>query len=394
MRRSIAAITVAALAASVMGVVSASPAAAAGPAGPRVIHINGGTLTTVESGQPNQTFTMVEFRVRGNSSSTFPKKAYGVILSENASLFGLPSGRSFRLQANYRDRSLLRNKVSFDLAAQLGGLEWTPRTKFAELVLNGKYIGSYLIIEEIEIGGNRLQGANLIAEFAADASTSNRDVAGLKSKPRWPETGVSGLLDSVIANQVNPIYQNPGNWRNLLDGDSFIDYYLVREFTKDKDADFLFSNQYYSKPGDPKLYMGPVWDFDRSAGNEKGITLTSVANPKGGWVRAHNGSAIDRRTHTPWHQKNWYNDLFRTDFRNAVCARWQEVAPLFANTGFGGVAAAVADLGGTPVANQDRAVWGRAKIERPPSRGKWTKEVKYLSKWYKKRFRWMNSYVC
>jgi hypothetical protein len=394
MRRRIAAFTVAVITASGLGMVSASPAAAAGPVGPRVIHINGGTLTTVESGQPNQTFGMSEFRVRGNSSDAWPKKPYGVVLSEDASLFGLPSGRTFRLQANYRDRSLLRNKVSFDLASQLSGLEWTPHTRFAELVLNGKYVGSYLIIEELETGGNRLQGANLIAEFAADAGVNNRDAGGLKSKPRFPEAGSGDLLRSVIANQVNPVYRDPGNWRNLIDGDSFVDYYLVREFTKDKDADFFFSNHYYSKPGDPKLYAGPVWDFDRSAGNEKGTTLTSVASPKGYWVRAHNKSAIDRRTHLPWHQNNWYNDLFRTDFRNAVCARWHQTAPVFANAAFGGVGAAVADLGGTAVANQDRAVWGRAKVERPPSRGKWIKEVRYLTKWYAKRFGWMNANIC
>jgi hypothetical protein len=394
MRRHIVAFTVAVLTGSGLGMVSASPAAAAGPAGPRVIHISGGTLTTVESGQPNQSFGIVEFRARGNSSQAWPKKPWGVVLDQDASLFGLPAGRSFRLQANYHDRSLLRNKVSYDLASQLSGLEWTPHTRFAELVLNGKYLGSYLIIEEIEGGGNRLQDANIIAEFAADASEGNRDAGGLKSKPRWPESGAGPLLQSVINSQVNRVYTDPGNWRSYIDGDSFVDFYLVREFTKDKDADFFFSNHYYSKPGDPKLYMGPVWDFDRSAGNEKGITLTSVASPKGGWVRAHNRSAIDRRTHLPWHQKNWYNDLFRTDFRNAVCARWQEVAPIFANTAAGGVGAAVADLGGTAVANQDRAVWGRSKVERPPSRGKWKKEVRYLSKWYQKRFRWMNSYVC
>lgn len=394
MRRSIAAFTVTVLMASGLGLASASPASAAGPVGPRVIHVSGSTLTTVQTGQPNQSFQMVEFRPRGNSSKKWPKKPWGVILASDASLFGLPAGRSFRLQANYHDRSLLRNKVSYDLGAQLSGLEWTPRTTFAELVLNGKYLGSYLVIEEIEFGGNRLQGANLIAEFAADASDGNRDAGGLKSKPRFPENGAGALMQWVINNQVNRVYQDPRNWRNYIDGDSFMDYYLMREFTKDKDADFLFSNHFYSKSGDPKLYAGPVWDFDRSAGNEKGITTTSVASPKGWWVRAHNKSAIDKRTHTPWHQKNWYNDLLATDFRNALCERWRQTAPIYANVAYGGVAWARTDLGDAAVANQDRRVWGRSNVERPPSRGAWSKEVKYLSSWYKKRFRWMNANIC
>lgn len=399
MRRFIAAFSLAALTSSGLAMVTASPAAAAGPVGPRVININSaaGTVTTQEVGQPDQTFQLLPgeagFRARGNSSKKWPKKPWGIVLTSDASLFGLPAGRSFRIQANYHDRSLLRNKVAFDLAAQMGGLEWTPHTKFAELILNGRYQGSYLVIEEIEYGGNRLPGANIIAEFAADGSSGNIDAGGLKSKPRFPEEGAGALMQTVIRNQVNPVYTNPGNWRNTIDGDSFIDFYLVREFTKDKDADFLFSNHFYSKPGDPKLYAGPVWDFDRSAGNEAGITTTSVAKPQGWWVRAHNKSAVDRRTHTPWHQRNWYNGLFQTDFRNAVCARWQQTAPIFASVAGGGVGSAAAELG-APVANQDRAMWGKSAVERPPSRGKWQKEVKYLSKWYQKRFRWMNANIC
>ena len=399
MRRYIAAIAAIVLTASGLTLVNASTATArARTLGPRVIHIDGGTFTTVEAGAPNQAFSMSEFRVRGNSSAAWPKKPYGVVFTSSQSPFGLPSGTSFRLQANYHDRSLLRNKVSYDLASRLSGLRWTPQSVFAELVLNGRYMGSYQLIQEIKIETNRVNipsSTGLIAEFGV----GRVDADGMRSEPKDPESGAR--MSTMIDQHVNPFIgrlRTDGNWQDSIDMDSFVDYYLIKEFTKDKDADFFFSNYYYTADvNDPtaKMFMGPVWDFDRSAGNEAGITRTTVAKPQGWWVRYHNKTAIDRITHLPEAKNNWYNRLVdKPAFRAALCARWQATAGEFNNVAYGGVSSAVGALGGPLVANNDRAVWGRSRVERPPSRGKWTKEVKYLRKWYKKRFRWMNANIC
>jgi hypothetical protein len=200
---------------------------------------------------------------------------------------------------------------------------------------------------------------------------------------------------------VNPFLsdlRNNGNWQSRIDLDSFLDYYLVREFTKDKDADFLFSNKYYTADVDDpatKIFMGPVWDFDRSAGAEAGITRTSVASPKGWWAREHSKNAIDARTHTPYHKIHWYNRLLnKPAFSNALCARWQQTRPIFYNAGRGTIAAATAALGGKRVANNDRTLWGGAGVERSPSRGAWKAEVRYLKRWYKQRYKWVNANIC
>jgi hypothetical protein len=56
-------------------------------------------------------------------------------------------------------------------------------------------------------------------------------------------------------------------YRKYLDVDSFIDWYLVNEITKNQDASFLTSVfMYYNGE---KYCMGPVWDFDISLGNYK-----------------------------------------------------------------------------------------------------------------------------
>lgn len=383
-----------------LGVVSAEPAAA-GPRrlGPNVVRVSHGTFSAYVNGTLTGAFPMSEFRVRGNSSAAWPKKSYGVVFAEPQTPFGMPGGRSFRLLANYHDRSLLRNKVSLDLAQRISVPRWTPHSVFAELFVNGTYRGSYQLTEEITASRVGLPPATgVVAEFAADAWRKDSD--GMQSKAQDPEIG--SRIEALLANHVNPfladLRRDGPDWQNRIDLASFVDYYLIREFTKDKDADFLFSNFYYtSDVNDPTadLVMGPTWDFDRSAGNEKGITTTTVAQPTGWWVRYHRRTPTDRATHMPWAQRNWYNRLVtKPAFNAAVCARWRETAPIFRDVASGGIAAAQADLGGQRVANNDRARWGGTAVERPPSRGTWRSEVRYLKHWYKKRYRWMNANVC
>lgn len=401
MRRLIAASTVFLLTASVLSLAASGTASAAKSGGaivpgPRQIHISGASFTTIDHGA-QQTFTMSEFRVRGNSSAQWPKKPYGMVFTAEASPFGLPSATTFRLLANYHDRSLIRNKVAFDLAEQLDGLKWTPDSVFAELWLNGKYQGSYQIIEEIKAARLGLPATGMVAEFAADAGAAGRDIDGMKTKSEDPDD--AAMRNALVANHVNPFLsrlRNGQDWTIGIDANSFLDYYLVREFTKDKDADFLFSNPYHTANvnGGTPLVMGPVWDFDRGAGAEKGITKTTVASPKGWWVRYHNTTKIDRVTHMPEAKDNWYNRLVaRPDFRAALCSRWQQKAGIFANVAHGGVAAAAAAVGPQVAAN-DAKVWGKSKVERPPARGKWSKEVNVVRKWYAKRFAWMNANIC
>jgi spore coat protein CotH len=55
-----------------------------------------------------------------------------------------------------------------------------------------------------------------------------------------------------------------------LDVDSFVDWYLVNEITKNNDAVFYLSVFMYYDQEKGKYCMGPVWDFDISLGNYKG----------------------------------------------------------------------------------------------------------------------------
>ncbi len=55
------------------------------------------------------------------------------------------------LLANLYDKTMLRNKLSYDFAAEIG-MDYVSSCEFAELYLNGVYRGCYLLTEAVEIG--------------------------------------------------------------------------------------------------------------------------------------------------------------------------------------------------------------------------------------------------
>ena len=57
------------------------------------------------------------------------------------------------------------------------------------------------------------------------------------------------------------------HYKDYIDVDSFVDWYLVNEFSKNSDAIFQKSVFVYYDPADGKLRMGPNWDFDLAFGN-------------------------------------------------------------------------------------------------------------------------------
>ena len=102
----------------------------------------------------------LQIRGRGNSTWTYPKKPYALKLKDDSEILGMPAHKRWVLLANWMDRTLLRNDVSFQIAKQTC-MEWTPRGKFVEVVLNGKHIGNYYLCEQIKVDANRVNIAKM-----------------------------------------------------------------------------------------------------------------------------------------------------------------------------------------------------------------------------------------
>ena len=91
-------------------------------------------------------------RGRGNSSWLYmPKKSYKIEFVKKQSMLGMPKDKDWALISNYADKTLMKNYLMYNLSAKLGAF-YSPRCEFAELYLNGEYLGVYLLTETIKIG--------------------------------------------------------------------------------------------------------------------------------------------------------------------------------------------------------------------------------------------------
>lgn len=91
-------------------------------------------------------------RGRGNSSWEMPKKSYKIEFDKKQSMLGMPKDKDWALIANYADKTLMRNYLAYRLSAALD-VFYAPRCEFAELYVNGNYLGVYLVTETIKRQG-------------------------------------------------------------------------------------------------------------------------------------------------------------------------------------------------------------------------------------------------
>jgi CotH kinase protein len=359
--------------------------------------------------------------VRGNSTSTFDKKPYKLKFADSLSPFGLPKGKNFALLANYQDHSLVRTAVGMTQAQKLGGLQWTPHRVFTEVFLNGKYRGSYELIESvkiqqqskkndarvdidatkgviIEINPDPLKGTPGLFKgghgmYYGFKDPDEEDADDPEAANAAKEKDMKAKIKNFESVLYGKDYKDPVNgWRKYLDEDSAVDFYLENEFIKNWDGDFFRSTYFYtSSYADPnaKLVMGPIWDLDRSAACKTSGT-SSVVSPKGWWL---DGSGVGH-SNQPYdvHKTHWFTRITNDKgFQKALKARWAERRATFKAVGDTGVDAAVSELGKNVAAN-DRDLW---QDSQPPERylpraKSYNGEVSFLKKWYQARYKWMN----
>ncbi len=214
-------------------------------------------------------------KVRGNSTGTAPKKPYTFKLDEKADLMGFGAAKKWVLLAECFDPTMMRNSMAFDLAEALG-LSYTPQHCIVELWLDNKYMGMYTLTEGIDTGKDRIDidaenGDFLLEaekERIEDGVTYFETSEGLRfaaSDPEEPSEAQADHIETVLEAVTAAIAS--GNWQQVsdrIDVASFAAVYLLNEYLSNVDF-FESSTYFYYKDG--KLFAGPVWDYDISAGN-------------------------------------------------------------------------------------------------------------------------------
>ncbi|SMG24597.1 CotH kinase family protein [Fibrobacter sp. UWB13] len=269
-------------------------------------------------------------RGRGNSSWGMPKKSYKIEFAKKQSMLGMPKDKDWALIANYADKTLMRNFIAYRLSAALGAY-YAPRCEFAELYLNGEYLGVYLLTETIKISENRVNipknDYSYIVEVDgrynkneqvvfSDVITENG--TGIAFRVHDPKNATDNVLDTVqdhiqnFENFFKTIQVGKDNsvdeW---IDVDESIKHYWVQELSKNTDARF-YTSVYFSWVKGEIIKMGPVWDFDLAFGNHG----TEKNNAIEDWFL----------------RVLWYEYLFQDSvYREYAKKMWNEKSHLFAS---------------------------------------------------------------
>jgi hypothetical protein len=287
---------------------------------------------------------LINIELRGSTSQSYTKKSYNIETIDsvgnnlNVSLLNLPKENDWVLYGPYLDKSQIRNVLAYNLFGKMG--HYSPGTKFCELILNDKYKGIYVLIEKIKIDKNRVNiskltknddsGINLTGGYIVSIDknlkgfiwcssyTRHRSVGATYYNCYYPKFEDSNeAQNKYIMNFFNSfednIYYNSDLsqlYDSIIDIQSFIDYFIINELTKNIDAYRL--STYFHKDRDNidrKLYIGPVWDFNLSFGLPDYLKGYHIE----GWVYKENEQII------PFWWQNLLNDQ---TFKNALVKRW------------------------------------------------------------------------
>lgn len=271
----------------------------------------------------------LEIKGRGNTTWGMPKKPYKLKLSDSEALMGMPGNKHWVLLANYADKTLMRNDVAFALGRMLE-MEYTPRSVFVDLYLNGAYQGVYQLTEHIRIGKDRVNipelkekdtqpdkitGGYLIEvdrrrgeDFCFDSGKTN--MVFCLSNPETLLAPGWDLQKAYIVDYINQTdeaifgdqFKDPdAGYAAYIDVDSAIQYYLINELFKNVDARGTSFFMFKKRGG--KLTFGPIWDFDLAVGN---VDYTDAGDPEGWRIR-----------YAPWYERMFADPAFELKVKMA-----------------------------------------------------------------------------
>lgn len=231
-----------------------------------------------------------QIKVRGNSTALVLRKPYTIKFDEKKDVLQMGKAKKWALLPNAFDPTMMRNCIAFTLAQKLG-FAFSSERQYTELYLDGSYRGCYEIYEPVEVNKERVN----ISKDAADGEflieyEDNREKEGVTyftitshplyrfavEYPKEPTEEQLAHIQTVTDSCYDVLRtKDYAQIQELIDTESFAKLYLLNEFMKTLDFG-MSSVFFYWKEG--KLYAGPPWDFDLSAGNGNPETHPSYTN--------------------------------------------------------------------------------------------------------------------
>lgn len=246
-------------------------------------------LKVVEADGTSTDYAETKVRGRGNTLFTLEKKPYKLKLVKKTALAGADhaKGKKWNLMADHGDKTLLRNAVASFIALE-AGQPFAPTAKFVDLTVNGKYVGTYRMTDQIDIRKKRVNITeqpevvtsltDITGGYLLEIDDAADDLEGsVISTPRGMKVTIKSPDEDVIVDSQieyisghlekfeNALFSNDWldaekGYRQYLDLNSLIQWYITAELTAEPNS--FRSVYFYKDKADDKFYFGPVWDFD------------------------------------------------------------------------------------------------------------------------------------
>lgn len=364
--------------------------------------------------------------LRGSSSQMFPKKSYGIETRDsdgedlNVELLGFPEEEDWVLHGPYSDKSLMRNRLIFHMAAQTG--RYASRTRFVELILNGDYRGVYVFMEKLKRDKNRvdinklksdeIEGDDLTGGYIFKIDKTAGSELGGWISPFIPGPGlgqptfyqyhypkgsdivpeqeayIQGYVAAFEEMMASDDFANADSgYSQYIDVDSAVDFFILNEIPRNVDAYRLSTFFYKDKDsiGDGKLVFGPIWDFNLGFGNadyydggnsvgfqvQESVPETDSFQPPFWWEKLWKDPTFNERVQQRWaslRQGPWRTDSLM-QFIDATVVTLQD--------------ASERNFERWPVLNE--YVWPNLFIG-----GTYPAEINYLKTWLYDRLEWID----
>ncbi len=367
---------------------------------------------------------LIGVEYRGSTSQSLSlKKPLGIETRNekgdnlNVGILGLPAENDWVMIAPYSDKSLMRDHLSYTFARAMN--RYASRTRYVELILNGSYQGVYILGEKIKQGKNRVDIAKLKeTDISGDDLTGGYILKidkGTGSASRgWNSAYTSGSVTNrfqveypkievikdvqfnYIRNIVNDFESRlqssdfkdlEKGYDKVIDVNSFIDFFLLNELTRNVDGYRL--STYFFKDKDSKnkkLIMGPVWDFNLAFGNADYCDGWKTS----GWAFKFNAICPTDGYTVPF----WWDKLLQdSNFQIKLKARWNALrnGALADEKIYGQVDSVKNVLKDAQVRNfQQWNIMGRYIWPNYHFTGNYTEEVDWTKNWIKDRIAWLD----
>jgi hypothetical protein len=359
----------------------------------------------------------IDAKIEGRGQK-WEKWKYGITLDEPIAPGGMKKSRRWVLESSYVEKSLVRSKVAFDLFDRFRDPKSmkriAPRSRFVEVILNGRYHGVYLLMEHIDENFLQLADFNKNEPYhallyrARDKNANFTRYNSLESLYQEDYEDFPGGrqpldkdLDPIRGwssgfEQRYPDIDDYGEyWRPIkefsefaarstdvefeqripefLDIGRYIDLWVFIQLVDDSDG--LYQNRYIAREkGEVKFYFIP-WDKD------------------GIWGRDHK---MNKRHHALWldtplfnrcMKHRWFREIFKNTWKDL-----REKGVISEETIFKMIAENAAVLEDAQKRNFQR--WPTDPRQSPyPDSYTFFQEIGYMKDWIRKRIHWLDDRI-